>query len=92
MHERLIAEEVVERAAAQAREKGLARITRIRVRLGEESRATEEGLSFWFDLVKEGTLAEPAVLEIDKGEGDSILMTFLQGEAPDGYQGSRSRP
>jgi len=84
MHERLIAEELLHQAVALAREKGLSQITCLRVGLGAASHETGEALRFWFDLVRAGTMAEKASLEIDKGEGRDILLMALQGEAPDG--------
>jgi Zn finger protein HypA/HybF involved in hydrogenase expression len=80
MHERIIAEELVNQACHLAKESQMARITRLRVGLGEDSNITDEALSFWFDLVKEGTLAETVNLEIQAAEGRSILLLTLQGE------------
>ena len=69
MHEGSIAEELVEQAVARAMDRGITRITRVRVRLGVEGHVTGEALSSWFDLEKAGTIAGEAVLEIDQGEG-----------------------
>jgi Zn finger protein HypA/HybF involved in hydrogenase expression len=90
MHERLIADELLEQAGHRARENGISRIAKIRVHLGKESHITEEALSSWFNLAKAGTVAEQAVLEIDNGEGADILMVSLQGEMLDDYKRSRS--
>ena len=96
MHERLLAEELVEQAVAQARERGIGRIDRIVVSLGADSHVTAEALSFWFDLVKAGTMAEQARLKVDKidsGEGKNcILLVSLQGEALDAHKRSHNRP
>jgi hydrogenase nickel incorporation protein HypA/HybF len=80
MHESHTAEELIEEVSHHARENGIARVTKIWVSLGKESHITEEALSSWFDLLKKGTLAEQAVLEIEAGEGSSILLLSLEGE------------
>jgi len=83
MHEGSIAEELVEKAVARAGNRGITRITRVRVKLGTEGHITGEALSSWFDLAKAGTIAGEAVLEVEKGEGKDILLMSLEGEAPD---------
>ncbi|MDP2952918.1 MAG: hydrogenase maturation nickel metallochaperone HypA [Chloroflexota bacterium] len=84
MHDGSIAEELVEQAVAQAKQGGIGRITRVWVSLGEDSHITGEALISWFDVVKTGTIAEQAVLEIARAEGDDIMMLSLQGEERDG--------
>ena len=88
MHEGSIAEELVEQAVARAMDRGITRITRMRVRVGAEGHVTGEALSSWFDLAKAGTIAEEAVLEIDEGEGKDIILMSLEGEAPDAAEHS----
>jgi Zn finger protein HypA/HybF involved in hydrogenase expression len=83
MHEGSIAEELVEEAVARAKDTGITRITRVRVRLGVEGHVTGEALSSWFDLAKAGTIAGEAVLEIDQAEGKDIVLMSLEGVAPD---------
>jgi len=96
MHEKLLAEELVEQAVTKARERGIGRIDRIVVSLGTDSHVTAESLSFWFDLVKPGTIAEQARLKIDmidSGEGKNcILLVSLRGEALDAHKRNRNRP
>ena len=88
MHEGSIAEELVEKAVAQAMDRGITRIIRVRVRVGTEGHVTREALSSWFDLAKAGTIAGEAVLEVEKGEGKDILLMSLEGAAPDAAEHS----
>jgi hydrogenase nickel incorporation protein HypA/HybF len=88
MHEGSIAEELVEEAVARAGDRGITRITRVRVRVGTEGHVTGEALSSWFDLAKAGTIAAGALLQIEKGEGKDIFLMSLEGEAPDAAEHS----
>jgi len=80
MHESRTAEELIEEVSRHAKENGIAKVTKIGVSLGKESHITEEALNSWFDLLKKNTIAEQAVLEIELGEGTSILLLSLEGE------------
>ena len=81
MHEWAIAEELLEQACNRAREGGIVRISQIEVCLGEDSHLTEEALRTSFDLLKKGTMAREAVLKVDAGDGRSLLLVSIQGEA-----------
>lgn len=52
-------------ALAEARRCQATRICRIRLRIGELAGVVPEALTFAFDLLREGTLARDAVLEIE---------------------------
>lgn len=80
MHERPIAEELVEQVVARARSKGISQLTRIGVSLGKDSDITGEALNCWFDLLKAGTIAEQAVLEVETAPGGAILLLSLEGQ------------
>lgn len=80
MHERLIAEELVQQAVARAKEGGIGQITRVRVSLSKADHALGEALRFWFNVVKSGTPAEGAVLEIEAGENDAVMLVSLEGK------------
>ena len=79
MHEKTIVEELVFQTVAQAREKGITRITKVHVKLGEDSHITQGALGSWFGLLKEGTAVESAELEIEDGEGCSVYLMAIHG-------------
>jgi len=64
MHEVSIMAEAVQIAVASAREAGAGRITGLRLRVGRLSGAVPEALEFAWDVVRCGTMAEGAWLEI----------------------------
>jgi Zn finger protein HypA/HybF involved in hydrogenase expression len=80
MHESHTAEELIEEVDHHARENGIVKVTKVGVSLGKESDITEDALNTWFDLLKKDTIAEQAVLEIEIGEGSSIMLISLEGE------------
>ena len=80
MHESHTAEELIEEVGHHAKENGIAIVTKVGVSLGKESHITEDALNTWFDLLKKNTIAEQAVLEIEIGEGSSIMLISLEGE------------
>jgi len=83
MHERVIVENLVEQVIARAGDRDISQITRILVRVGKAGHLTEESLSMWFDLLKMGTIAEQAILEVDNVEGSDVLLMSIEGEVPD---------
>lgn len=80
MHETLIAQELIRQVNQQAKDNCIARVTRIGICLGKDSELTEESINSWFDIFKKGTVADHAVLDVSVEEGDSVLLTSLEGE------------
>ncbi|HTZ18253.1 MAG TPA: hydrogenase maturation nickel metallochaperone HypA [Dissulfurispiraceae bacterium] len=66
MHELSIAESLLEIALENCREKGFGRIGNIRVQIGKASGIMPDALLFGFDALKEGTIADQAVLEVEE--------------------------
>jgi hydrogenase nickel incorporation protein HypA/HybF len=66
MHELAIIESVIELAEREARQHDAARITKIKLRIGEFTGVVAEALEFAFEVAREGTLADAAVLEIER--------------------------
>ncbi len=64
MHETAIARNIISIAEEEARRRGAARIISIRVRLGEFRGVVPEALTFAYEVMRIGTLAEGANLEI----------------------------
>lgn len=65
MHEISIAESILEIAERQARSQNARSIQLIKLRLGEFTTIVREALEFAFEIARQGTLAEQAVLEIE---------------------------
>jgi hydrogenase nickel incorporation protein HypA/HybF len=65
MHEATIAQSVIEIAEGVARQGGSANVRKIKLRVGEFSGVVGEALEFSFQVLKKGTLAENAELEVE---------------------------
>lgn len=65
MHELYVAQNLLEAAEKAAREHNAAKITSIRLIIGEWSGIEFEALSFCLKVAGKGTLAEDAVVEIE---------------------------
>jgi hydrogenase nickel incorporation protein HypA/HybF len=71
MHEISIMQSTLELAEEHARKGGGTAIARIRLRVGLISGVVPEALEFAFDVLKKGTMAEEASLEIERVPGDA---------------------
>lgn len=65
MHEAAIAQSVIEIAEGVARQRGAAKIRKIKLRIGEFRGVVGDALEFSFQALKKGTLAANAELEIE---------------------------
>ena len=83
MHEWGITESVVKEIIKQADENGLKKVNKVRLSLGEESGLTSDSLEFCFQCLAEGTVAQTATLEIEKGTGRGVTIDSLEGEKED---------
>lgn len=66
MHELSIAESLLEIVLENCSRQGFSRIGNIKVLIGKASGVMPDALLFGFNAVKEGTLADQAVLEIEE--------------------------
>ncbi len=66
MHELSLAENIIAIAGAEARKHQSSPVVTVKVRLGDFAGVVEEALRFGFELARRGTLAESAVLEIER--------------------------
>jgi hydrogenase nickel incorporation protein HypA/HybF len=90
MHEVGIMEEVLAAAAREAARHGATRILRVRLRIGDLSGAVPEALLAAFEVLKQGTIAEPAVLDCErvpatarcKACGADFVATDVVNECP----------
>ena len=69
MHELAVTESLLEIAVRHAREAGAEKVTRLNVVIGELSSIVDESVSFYWDIVSEGTMAEGAELHFERVEG-----------------------
>jgi hydrogenase nickel incorporation protein HypA/HybF len=65
MHELSIAQSIIEIVDEEARKHGATQVKKIKLKIGEFSGVVREALEFSFDVVKSGTVAEKAELEIE---------------------------
>lgn len=66
MHEASIAVAICEEVAERAERDDIAVVKTVRIRVGELSSVVNEALLFAWDVATEGTVAEGAVLEIER--------------------------
>lgn len=69
MHEMAISESILGILEDEGRRQMFSRVRKVRLEIGALSSIEPEALYFSFDVVKRGTLAENAVLEIINTEG-----------------------
>jgi len=65
MHEVGIMNDALEIAAEAARDSGVSKINRVRMKVGELSGVVPDALAFAFDVVSQGTIADGAKLVIE---------------------------
>ena len=84
MHELAITEGILRAAIPEAEKHGAKRILEIRLKIGELSGVLPECIQYYFDIAGRGTIAENAVLTVEK-----IPVTIF---CPDcGYEGTVDR-
>ncbi|MBW1896221.1 MAG: hydrogenase maturation nickel metallochaperone HypA [Deltaproteobacteria bacterium] len=62
MHELAVAESLLKIVVEEGKKHGLSRVTQVRLRIGELSTVVPDALTFSFDVISQGTLAEGAKL------------------------------
>ena len=65
MHELAMTQSIIELVEAEARKHGSVRVDKVKLKIGEFTGVVKEALEFSFDVIKAGTLAEFAELEIE---------------------------
>jgi hydrogenase nickel incorporation protein HypA/HybF len=65
MHELAMTESIIELVEAEARKHGSDRVNKVKLRIGQFTGVVKEALEFSFDIIKHGTLAEHAELQIE---------------------------
>jgi hydrogenase nickel incorporation protein HypA/HybF len=69
-----LAESVREIVEETARANGAARVTRVRLEIGQLAQVEIEAMRFAFEVVRRGSLAEAALLDIDEADGSAWCM------------------
>ncbi len=88
MHEVSLVQGVLDIVKEQAESNGLKKVKKIGIKIGGSSHIEPSSLSFCFDIVKKGTMADDAVLDIEKEPvrglceecGDDLKVVYLEGE------------
>lgn len=81
MHEVGIVENLIGSIRLQIKkQKDLANIKKVYIRLGKDAAVSEEALRFWFDNLSAGTELKDAVLEISSSDGRNIVVDALEVE------------
>jgi hydrogenase nickel incorporation protein HypA/HybF len=78
MHEMSLCESMLQILEQQAVEQGYTKITTVRLEIGKLSSVEPEAMRFAFEVVRRGTLAEQAKLEILEIEGKAWCVTCQQ--------------
>ena len=78
MHEVSLAEGIIEVVENAARGAGAKRIKTVRIAVGELSNVEIDALTFAFESVKRGTVADGAALVIDRPEGRAWCMDCMK--------------
>lgn len=65
MHEMAIVQSVLDIAFTEAEKHSARKISKIKLRIGELSGVVRDSLEFAFEVLRQGTLAEDAALEIE---------------------------
>jgi hydrogenase nickel incorporation protein HypA/HybF len=78
MHEMSLAESVREIVEETARGNGARRVAAVRLEIGALSQVEVDAMRFAFEVVKRGTLADEARLEIVETEGSAWCMRCSQ--------------
>lgn len=66
MHEYSITDSMLKEVLSQADEHGAKRVTRIKLLVGEAAGVVPECVQFYFDVMKQGTIAQDAKLEFER--------------------------
>ncbi|HEY63248.1 MAG TPA: hydrogenase maturation nickel metallochaperone HypA [Caldilineae bacterium] len=69
MHELPVTESILEIVQRHAAAAGVTRVVRIRLVVGELTGFVPDSIQFYFDALSEGTIAEGALLEIERQPG-----------------------
>ena len=80
MHEFHVGKDIVQRAVAEARRGGAARIRSLELHLGREGHITPEALRLSIEAASEGTLAQGAELTICDAPSDGVLLASIELE------------
>ena len=82
MHELPITESIVEIATRHAEQAGARRVTDIHLVIGQLSSIVDESVSFYWDIVSDGTVAEGASLHFRRIQTEMLCLECDQSYHP----------
>ncbi|MFC1536750.1 hydrogenase maturation nickel metallochaperone HypA [Pseudomonadota bacterium] len=85
MHEMSLCESVLQILDASAKEQGFSTVKTVWLEIGVLSCVEPEAMRFSFDVVTRGTLAEGAVLEIERVQATARCLSCLQDVSVNRY-------
>lgn len=83
MHEVSIIQSLLDQVERFGAEYAMNRVTRVVVRIGEETCVCEDSLQFAFVAISRGTLVEGAELVIERTPGRALDLQTIEGEQED---------
>lgn len=75
MHELTLSQGIIDVVCGQAAADGARRVLRVRIAIGALSHVEPDAIEFCFEAVSRGTLAQGAVLEIERPPGRAHCLT-----------------
>lgn len=79
-HELYLVQSLIQMVQHSAREKGIGRVTRIKLSVGERAAALPSALEFAFRVLREESLLSEAELEIEVSQGYDLMIDYYEGE------------
>jgi hydrogenase nickel incorporation protein HypA/HybF len=82
VHEAGLMQEALDLAVAAGRGHGAGRIVRLRLRVGADSGVVPDALAFAFEVIREGTIAATAALEMETVPGGDLQLASFDISTP----------
>lgn len=80
MHELSLCQNIIKIIMDQAHKHQKKRVLRINIEIGDLSAVDVNALTFWFEVVVKGTLAEHAKLHMIKVRGNELMIKSMEAE------------
>lgn len=80
MHELSLCQNILKIVKEQANEHQKKQVVRINIEIGDLSAVDFNALTFWFNVIVKGTVAENAKLDIIKVKGRELIIKSMEAE------------
>jgi hydrogenase nickel incorporation protein HypA/HybF len=80
MHELSLCQNIIKLIKEQADKHQKKRVLTINIEVGDLAAVDFNALTFWFDVIVKGTLAEKAQLNLIKVEGNELIIKSMEAE------------